>query len=92
MRARDGLNLQNYRYMIYRAKGAAVKEMEGEWKISFPLLAPHLVELMRVNSASVVALRQSIFSLFCVFNVCISSHSYNVPVAGLDGIHSRHGK
>ena len=26
------------------------------------------------------------------FSVCISSHSYNVPVVGFDGTHSRHGK
>ena len=30
VRIRDGLNLQNYIYKIYRSKGAVVEEMEGE--------------------------------------------------------------
>ena len=30
VRARDGLNLQNYSHKSYRAKGAVIEEMEGE--------------------------------------------------------------
>ena len=32
------------------------------------------------------------FRYFVYFGVCISSLSYNVPVFGFDGTHSRHGK
>ena len=93
VRARDGLNLQNYRHKINRAKEAVVEEMEGEWSMSFPLLAPHLVELRRANPASAVALEvdqdNRFFRYFVSFGVCISSQSYNVPVVGFDGTHLR---
>ena len=71
VRARDGLNLQIYSHKIYRAKGNVVEEMESEWNKTFLLLVPHLVELRRVDPASVAALvvdqGNQFFLLFSVF-------------------------
>ena len=54
------------------------------------------MELRRVNPASAVALEvdqgNRLFRYFVSFGVCISIHSYNVPVVGFDGTHSRHEK
>ena len=53
---RDGTNLQNYRIKAYEVKEAVIEEMEGKWKLSYELLAPHLIELKRLNLSSTVAL------------------------------------
>ena len=96
VQARDGTNLQQYRSKMYRAKDAVVNDMEGEWKSYFPLLTPHLLELMRINPGSFVALdvdqHNRFFRFFVVFEVAVNSHPFNIPVVGFDGTHSRHGK
>ena len=94
VQVRDETNLQHYRDKLHRAKEGAVEGMEGQWRSSFSILAPLLVELMRVNKAINVALEvdqgNSFYRFFVAFGASISSHCYNVPVAEFDGTHSPH--
>lgn len=95
VQARDRTNIQLYCDKFCRAKDAVVSAMDDEWKSSFSLLAPQLIELSLINTATFVAFevdQELVLSPICGLSVAVRSQRFCIPGIRFDGTHSRHNK